>query len=68
MHVVLGDENSNPIEQELENTINGLASQNDTVSSSNKRGNLSQESEIRALNAENGVPRQDRFMKSMEIF
>ena len=68
MNVVLGDENSNPIEQELENNINGLASQNDTVSSSNKRGSLSQESEIRALNAENGVSRQDRFMKSMEIF
>ena len=56
MVVVLGDENSNLFEQELANTINGLASQNDTAASSDNRGKSSHEKEIRDFNVENGIP------------
>ena len=43
MDVILGDENSNPIEQELAITISGFASRIDTEASYNNRGNSLQE-------------------------
>ena len=51
MDVILGDENSNPIEQELANSVNGFTSRNDTEASLN-RGNLSQENKLRDYNVQ----------------
>ena len=47
---MLGVENTNSIERELANTINGSVSRNDTEAFSLPRGNSSQEIEIRDLN------------------
>ena len=59
MSLVLGDGNSNPIEQELANSINGLAGQNYPEIPSKNRGNSSQETEMRDSNTENEIPRRD---------
>ena len=68
MGVVLDDENSNHNEQELANTINCLAGQNDTEISSAKKENSSQENEMRDFNSGNDIDRRDKLMESMEIF
>ena len=68
MDVILVDENSNPIGQELANTINGSTSRNDTEASFNNRVNSSQENEIRGYNAENLIFRMDIFAESMKTF
>ena len=68
MDVVYGDEISNPIEQELANTINGSVCRNDIGAFSNNSGNSSQENEYRDFNNGIEIPRQDRPMESKEIF
>ena len=68
MDVVLGDENSNPIERELAIIINGSVGQNDTEVLSNNTGNSSQENEITDFNVKKEIPRQDRLVESMENF
>ena len=46
MDLILGDGNSNPIERELANSINGSTGGNDTEASFNNSGNSSQVNRI----------------------
>ena len=68
MDVMIGKENINPIERELANTIEGSTNHYDTESKSHPRGNSFQENEFRDSGHVNAIPRQDRFLESMEVF
>ena len=68
LDIMRGNGNINPIERELANTIGESKAQNETQSTSHKRGNSSHENELRDFGQENGIPRQDRFLETMETF
>ena len=66
MDVIIGNENDNPIERKLANTIEGAA--NHYELNSHPRSNSSEESEFRGFSHENKFLRQDDFLESMETF
>ena len=68
MDVMIGNENINPTERELANTIEGSANHYDAESNSHTMRNSSQENEIIEFDHKNTVPKQDRFSESMETF
>ena len=66
MDVLLGNENANPIERELTDTINGSLSKNDLRTDPHIRTNPSGENENRNF-SHGGQPfRQDRILESMQ--
>ena len=66
MDVMFG-ENINSIERELDNTINGSVGHKYTEAFPHPRRNSSQENEIKNINNENEIPRQDKLLESMKI-
>ena len=68
MDVVLGNENANPIERELTDTIHGSVSINGLESYSHIRRNPSNEKEIRDFSHKGEVPKQDRILESIQTF
>ena len=68
MDILLGNENTSPIESELANTINGSICHNDLQSDSHTRGNPSSEIEIRYFSHVDELPRHDTILDSMQTF
>ena len=68
LEIIIGNENKNPIEREVTNTIEGSVNQFDNESNSYPIGNSSQKNEFRDFGNENAIPRQDRFLECMETF
>ena len=68
LDLMTGNDNLNPIERELTNTIEGSTNHYDIESNSHPRGNPSQENEFRDFTHENTVPRQNRSLETMETF
>ena len=68
MDVLLANENVNPIERELANTINGSISNKGVESDWHFRGNSSNENEVRDFSHGTTIPRQDCNLESMKIF
>ena len=68
MDVMIGNENSNPIETEFAITIEGSTNHYETESNSHPMGYSSQENEQRDFDHENAIPRRERFLRSLETF
>ena len=66
MDVMLGEENSNSIERELDSLINAPEGQQDFQSFPN-RENSSQENEIRNIDSRNELVRESRLMESINM-
>ena len=65
---MIGNENITSIESELANIVKGPTNQYDTECNSHPRRSSSQENEFGDFGHENAIPRQERFLESMETF
>ena len=68
MDVIILNENINPIERYLANTIEGSDNHSYAESTSHTRRKSSQENEFRGFRHETNFHRQDSFFESMETF
>ena len=68
MDVLLGNENTNPIERELSDVIGNSENRCDVESDSQFRGNHPQENDFGQNCHKGTIPRQDRFQETMETF
>ena len=68
MDVVLGNENTNPIERELSVVIGSLENHCDIESNSQFRGDYPQEDDFGHYVHGNGIPGQDRLQETMKTF
>ena len=66
MDVMIGGENINPIQRELANKSEGSANSHSTDPNCHPQGIFSQKNEFRGFGHQSTIPRQDRFLESME--